>query len=68
MIKMNRGAGVWFAYDLVALSPTGKRYRQGYYEDEYEELKVDADTLTKLGYKDVKIIEREWHKKKKRSY
>lgn len=68
MINVKRGAGVWYAYDLIAISPVGKSYRQSYYPDEFEVAEVDADTLKKLGYKDVKIIERTWHKNKKRSY
>ena len=68
MINIKRGAGVWFAYDLLAVSPTGKNYKQGYYEDEYNVAKVDMQTLEKLGYTNVRLIEREWHKKKKRSY
>ena len=68
MINQRRGAGVWFAYDLKAISPVGKVYKQGYYEDELEEAKVDADTLIKLGYRDVTLTERKWHKEKTRRY
>lgn len=68
MINQRRGAGVWFAYDLKAISPVGKVYKQGYYEDELEEAIVDADTLIKLGYSDVTITERKWHKENKRRY
>ena len=68
MINQRRGAGVWFAYDLKAISPVGKVFTQGYYEDELEVVKVDAETLEKLGYKEVKIVERKWHKEKKRRY
>ena len=68
VINIKRGAGVWFAYDLMAVSPVGRIYKQGYYEDEYETAKVDADTLEKLGYTDVKIVERDWHKRRTRKY
>ena len=68
MINQRRGAGVWFAYDLKAVSPVGKNFTQGYYEDELEVIKIDAETLRKLGYTDVSIVERKWHKDKKRRY
>jgi len=68
MINIRRGAGVWYAYDLTAISPLGKTYRQSYYEDELEVAQIDAETLVKLGYHDVKVIERKWHKEKRRRY
>lgn len=69
MIRPKRGAGVWYAYDLTAIhNYTGKKFKQSYYEDEVEVLRIDAETLHKLGYTDIKIIEREWHKNKTRRY
>lgn len=68
MINIKRGAGVWYAYDITAISTAGKKYRQSYYEDELEVAKVDAETLKQLGYKNVVLKEREWHKKGARRY
>lgn len=68
MIRQKRGAGYYYAYDLTAKKPDGTKFRQSYYADEFNEMMIDKATIIELGYKDVKVIERTWHKNKKRSY
>lgn len=66
MINAKRRSAIWFAYDLKAITTTGMKFEQGYYEDEYEEAIVDAETLRKLGYANVTLTEREWHKERRK--
>lgn len=68
MIREKRGAGYYYAYDLIAKKTNGTDFRQSYYEDEYEEMLVDKETIIRLGYTNVHIVERTWHKNKKRRY
>lgn len=68
MIRPTRGAGYFFAYDLVATKTNGTKFKQSYYDDEFDELLVDKKTIEELGYTNVKIVERNWHKKGTRKY
>ena len=68
MIRQKRGAGYYYAYELHAKKTDGGSFKQYYYPDEYEELLVVKQTIEKLGYTNIRVVEREWHKGKKRRY